>query len=411
MTCDPDRGRKRREELWRSLGAGAGEMDELLAYCTDAFDYDALPARYPLPDEPFVGAWQSYVDCSRDMSLLACLRDQLVQLRFPVQSGISATDLYRSVTRRGQRIELLSGPGLIIENPGGLVLRIHQTLAGRIPVLLATTRGDFVSLVQALTRQNEPWPVPDSMGACLVVGYNNWGRIFELQKRWRSLPPADRSPAEWPARFREIAQQPSLYRDRFVLLSAGPYSATPAADLGLTEETWERRSLAIRLEHECTHLFTRHVLGSMRNALIDELIADYMGIVASHGTYRADWLLHFFGLERFPLYRRGARLENYLGAPPLSARAFSVLCSAAARAAHNLQEIDRVRRDQASRSAPDDGAAKASVIIALTRIGLEGLAAPDAPDLFRSALAALGGPATATIVPPPASVGGAGESP
>src|SRR5439155_4743001 len=105
--------------------------------------------------------------------------------------------------------------------------------------------------------------------------------------------PAERARADWDSELAEIARRPTLYQDRFILLSAGPYSGVAAAELGLADEDWKRRSLTIPLEHECTHYFTRQVLGSMRNALADELVADYMGIVASEGRYRADWFLRF----------------------------------------------------------------------------------------------------------------------
>ena len=106
------------------------------------------------------------------------------------------------------------------------------------------------------------------------------------------------SPLEWAARWREIVRDPGLYQDRFIVLGSGPYSGTAAADVGLGEAEWTRSSIAIRLEHECTHHFTRRVLGSMRNRLADELIADYMGIVGGDGAFPG-------GLAR-PLPRAGA---------------------------------------------------------------------------------------------------------
>jgi len=63
----------------------------------------------------------------------------------------------------------------------------------------------------------------------------------------------------------------------------------------------------------------------MRNNLLDEVIADYFGITAACGRFRADWLLRFFGLESYPRYRAGGRLEHYRGDPPLSDAAFLVL--------------------------------------------------------------------------------------
>ena len=87
----------------------------------------------------------------------------------------------------------------------------------------------------------------------------------------------------------------------------------PAADLGLAEAEWREMSLVIRREHECAHYFTRRLFGSMRNNLLDELIADYAGLVAATGRFRADWFLRFIGLEEFPRYRPGGRLDLYRG--------------------------------------------------------------------------------------------------
>jgi len=82
-----------------------------------------------------------------------------------------------------------------------------------------------------------------------------------------------------------------LYQDRFIILSSGPYSGVAAAEMGVPEDEWRRISLTIRLEHECAHYLTRQILGSMRNSLLDELIADFAGIVAATDRYRADWFL------------------------------------------------------------------------------------------------------------------------
>ena len=102
-------------------------------------------------------------------------------------------------------------------------------------------------------------------------------------------------------------------------------------------DEWLNASLVIRREHECAHYFTRRVLGSMRNSLLDELIADYVGVVAASGRYHAAWFLRFLGLEEFPAFRPDGRLQRYRGDPPLSDGAFAVLRSVAKRAAERLE--------------------------------------------------------------------------
>ena len=54
------------------------------------------------------------------------------------------------------------------------------------------------------------------------------------------------------------------------------------------------------------------------------------------GTYREDLARRFLGLEAYPVYRAGGRLENYLGDPPLSSGAAVVVQSLAVRSIDNL---------------------------------------------------------------------------
>jgi len=376
---------QQRSRFWRSLGASRVETDELVGYARNRFDFSRLPASYPVPDEPFVSAWRRYRALADRRGVLACLREVLVQLRFPISSGMSERERYRAATRRGLLPDAFE-PELQLVHPHGLQLFLQPTPAGHVPVLVAEAREDFVALVQALSYRNEPTVVPAAVGACMVAGYNNWERVAELRRSWEEATPAElRSPEQWQLRFREIASVPALYQDRFILLSSGPYSGVAAADVGLSDDDWRRRSAIIRLEHECTHYFTRQLLGSMRNALFDELLADYMGLVASEGRYRADWFLRFMGLEDLSHHRSGSRMESYRGDPPLSDGAFAVLQSAARRAAHNLQRCDE-RRWRRCRCPEHPTAEKAAALIALARLGLEGLASSAAPELFETAL-------------------------
>ena len=83
--------------------------------------------------------------------------------------------------------------------------------------------------------------------------------------------------------------------NKFVILSNKPYSNVPAERLGLEEEQWRNFSVIIRREHECTHYFTKRFLGSSRNNLHDELVADFTGIMCAVGEFNAFWLLRTNG--------------------------------------------------------------------------------------------------------------------
>lgn len=329
-----------RARVLRDLGAGPAEVEELLAYNRNRFrlEGDAVPP-LPLADEPFVEAWEGYTAEAGERGVFAVLRERLVQLRFPVAAGVSTSAAYGAATRRGV-LPPADAPGTVLERPGELRLRLHPTPAGRVPVLVAEHRPDFETLVRALARRNEPEAIPPSQGACVVGGLVNWDRVARLRERFeRGELDADGA-ADWSAAFAWVRERRELYQDRVVLLSTGPYSGVPAAEMGMDGGEWRRTSLAIRLEHECAHYFTRRVLGSMQNALLDELIADYAGIAAAAGRFRADWFLRFLGLEGAEGFREGRRLANYRGRPPLSDGAFAVLQRLVRRVAVVVERVD-----------------------------------------------------------------------
>jgi hypothetical protein len=319
-----DYRRQARAAMLRSLGADALQIEECLQYTENVFE--AHDATFPLADEPFVATWEKYAEQNRETGSIEFLREYLVQLRFPIASGISVLPGYREVTRKGRpAADVPEATGLKLRAPECCRIQIHSTPQGRIPLLIASVREDFVALVRALSKRNEPVEVPDSMGACMLAGYNNWHRIQMLTKA---------AGPDWMS-------QRDQYQDRLIILSEGPYSGISASDLGLDDADWRRISLVIRREHECAHYFTRRVFSSMRNHLLDELIADYCGIFAALGHFRADWFLRFAGLENFPHYREGGRLQNYRGDPPLSSAAFAILQGVVKLAAETLQHLNR----------------------------------------------------------------------
>ncbi len=356
------------------------EINELLIYNQNHFQTNNWQdyVHFPLVDEPHIPVWQEYKTEAQTKGTYETLSKYLVQLQFPIQPGISDRPEYRSVTRKGKSaagLELASG--LSLQEPDRLELLIHQTIAGKIPVLIAGNRADFISLVRALTKRNEPQPIPDSMGACIIGGYNNWHRISRYRQQWSEQNPQHNSESDWKLEFKQLIPHKELYQDRFILLSPGGYSGVTAKQLELEETQWQKLSLQIRLEHECTHYITRRLLNSMQNNLLDEIIADYRGIVATLGNYRADWFLYFMGLES-PEYRLGGRLGNYRGDPPLSDNAFQVLQALVRQAARNLENFDRQYYQAFPRTEIHDLA----VLITLTKSNLEDLASANAVELL-----------------------------
>lgn len=366
-----------RKDVLASLGAGHQEIEELLRYNVNRFIVDNIGRpSFPLPDEPFVHDWEMYAEEARSAGGIEVLAKYLVQLRFPIQEGISRSEAYIHVTRYGYDLEDESIATDLLGSADQCGIVVHPTPAGRIPLIQAGTRKDFCALVQALTKQNEPVHIPESMGACMVGNYKNWHRF----NKYCRVPEMDGGTGF--TSYAPPSYDKEQYLDRFIILSSGNYSGVVATDIGLREEKWREASLVIRREHECAHYFTRRVLSSMRNALLDEILADYCGIRAARGGFDAGWLLRFMGLEAFPLYRVGGRSENYLGSPALSPGAFVVLQKLVKRIAENLQIFDDANAQQLSGV---QGQVRAMIV--LSSLTVEELASEQASEILSQTLA------------------------
>jgi len=327
-------------EVLETFGAREQDMGLLLEYVANPMQPSSMPASLTLPlvDEPFAATWKEYAQEAKQSAFLQVLQKRLMQLNFPVREGMSQDPEYQAAVKKGRFPEQLdTGPSFV--SPESLKLFVHKSPAGSIGVLLAGERQDFVTLVQALLHKNEPAPVPDSLGAFMVSGYNNWNRIKSYRKQWMKEQNNAGDDFSWMLEFEQLKKKKELYQDRFIILSSGPYSDIPAADLGLEPEVWREKSVTLRLEHECTHYFSRRVFSSMRKNIWDEILADYMGIRAARGSYSAEWFLKFLGLEGYPDYRPGGRFVKYLPGD-ISPEAFKVLQKMTWKAAWNLEALD-----------------------------------------------------------------------
>lgn len=298
----------------------------------------ALPDRLRLPllDEPQIEAWSRYIAQAAQDGAWAVLQQHLPQLQFPVAAQMSQHPDYLAATRRGVRPT--GEYGMILEQPDKLEIFLYGGIAGRIPVIFTPVKADFQQLVRAIRYKNEPIPLPDSIGAMLISGYNNWDRVWTYRQKWQESLPEPANETQWVTEFGRLTRQPELYRDSFILMSQGNYSNLPAQALGLEDAAWEQQSLSIRLVHEYTHYLTRRVFGHLRTHALDELLADYAGLVGTYGHFKLDYFLQFMGLEAYPFFRENGRLTYYR--KQLSDPAFAVLQTSLVQAAERLDALE-----------------------------------------------------------------------
>ncbi len=311
--------------------------DELKGYFQNKFSAKETHKPAVSIDEPYIASWEEYVSKVSEGEAFQLLRRCYPQLNFPIGDGINKTQGYIDAVLKGKPVATGGKALLALNKPEAIKIKLHTSIAGNVPVLFVADDEDFVKLVQCLLHKNNPAPVPQSMGALLANGVNNWDRIHTLKDKWLLNNPAE----TWNQKFlTNILPNPGLYKDKLIMLSTKPYSNVPAARLGLTEAEWASYSLSIRLEHECTHLYTLNRYGCASNNLHDELIADYIGISKTIGAYYKEWMLAFMGLEEYPAYRKGARLENYLGDANLIAEQFGQLITVIKNAIESIARFD-----------------------------------------------------------------------
>ncbi len=311
-------------------------IDELLQYAENKF----IPKKHtPVPlEDSYIDTWEKYYRESKEIGTFETLKKYVVKLQFPVQEGISKTEAYINTTLKGK--PNTSNAGLLLNEPSLIELAIYENnMIGKVPVITVPNDDDFNTIITALTHKNEPQELPKSMGASFINGIINWDRIHRLKRNWLTENPM----GNWNVHFKEhILPKPNLFKDKLMVLSTKPYSGIKSETIGISESDWKSSSLIIRRAHECAHLFTLQYYGCMATNMHDEIIADYAGITEVLGTFNKEWFLQFIGLEHYPAYRNGGRLQNYQGATELSKEAFDGLKTIVKEVADTIFSFDAI---------------------------------------------------------------------
>lgn len=316
-----------------------GLSDELKAYLFNKF---CLMDDYPAStfnEEPEIAFWEtSLLNFHDGKDIFNHLKECYPQLNFPIEKEIDKIEMYKNAVLKGKTNDIKLAHYLKLEDSKNISLEVHESAGGKVPVLLVPNKEDFVKILQALIHKNNPIPIPSSMGAVLLNGLNNWKRLNILKNEWLK----NNAFGDWNIEFsHNVMPNKSLYKDKLIVLSAKPYSNVAASQLGLAEDLWISYSISIRKEHEFTHLYTLKKYGHATNNLHDELIADYIGIIKTIWNYNKVWMLTFMGLEDYPHYREGARLENYVKESKLSPDDFKQLITIIKNAIENIAVFDK----------------------------------------------------------------------
>lgn len=234
------------------------------------------------------------------------LAKRFPQLYLKPETGVSQSELYRSIIRKGYRYEG-SLPHFIGSTQDSIT--VEQTPVGEVTVVFLAERADFECFYRIMACRCEPVEIPATMGASYINGVNDWSKIHAHMDAYRENGGEDSK-----GEFARFTATPSNYKEALLLLSNGPYSAVPAERTPYDAETWLRLSREIRKYHELTHFICRRLFPEKKYPIWDELLADCMGLMFATGEYSIPLAQCILGIENGAYV--GGRLENYTDGVP-----------------------------------------------------------------------------------------------
>ena len=239
------------------------------------------------------------------------LPERFPQLKLPIRTGMRETPAYKAAVLSGEEVQeevpFIFGPGDS--------LTTAETPAGPAEILYLADRERFLRAYRALGYRCEPAEIQPSVGAAALRGLIDWGKIRDHKESYLAAGGED-----WDEEFARFAADRNNYLSALILLSGGEYSHVPAEVVGLDRETWLDRSKTIRKYHELTHFVCRGLYPEKIDVILDEVLADLIGLVAAFGSYDTALARHFLGLEN-GVFRTGGRLSHYVTEEELPAAA------------------------------------------------------------------------------------------
>ena len=226
-----------------------------------------------------------------------------------LRPGGEGAAAYVEVVRRGKHVREKDLSHFITSPQDSCVW--EQTPAGPVRVITLQQRADFELFLQIMAHRCEPVAIHPTQGASILDGVANWRNIETHREEYIRETVAKGEQPDWDAEFRRFISDKRNYLDALIILSTGPYSGIPAAEMNLEEKAWLSLSYTIRKSHECTHFLCRRLYREKIDPIWDELVADAVGLYAAFGSCDPNTAELFLGI-RNGVYRDG-RLQIYAG--------------------------------------------------------------------------------------------------
>lgn len=229
------------------------------------------------------------------------LSKRFPQLCLKPEKGVSQSELYKSIVRRGEQY---SGSLSHFKGTEEDSLTTVETPVGKVETVFLRNREDFECFYQIMAGKCEPVPVLRSVGASYIGGINDWSKIRAHMDEYERNGGTDTDDE-----FRRFTSDKNNYKTSIILLSDGFYSDISCENTPFCRDEWLRISFEIRKYHELTHFVCRRLFPEKIVPVWDELLADFYGLLCATGAYDRNLALSFLGINEGK-YTQG-RLEQY----------------------------------------------------------------------------------------------------
>lgn len=261
------------------------------------------------------------MDEIRGSEVLTFLAGIYQQLYIP--PGENNTEKYDNVVKSGHEIPDGDLSHFITDEKDRLAY--EDTPEGEVIVITLYNRQDFVTFLRIMANRCTLADIPDTQGASIISGVINRSKIRKHKEDYISgeIEKGNVFP-DWKTEFERFTSDKNNYLDTLIVLSVGPYSGICAERINelfegcginhvpLSDDEWISYSDTIRKYHECTHYICRKRFPDKTDPVIDELVADAVGIYAAFGRFYKELEALFLGIDDNGY--AGGRLENYVKA-------------------------------------------------------------------------------------------------
>lgn len=355
------------------VGAEKADIDLLLDYNSDIFDYSNLhdEITFPLEDENFIKTWRKYEDDAANQGVFPVIRKAVPHLNFPIDDKLADTTEYKdAVLYANISPGRQASVGIGLKAPEKLQLAIIPTDAGSLPMVYIPEREDFEAVIKALNFSNTNIEIVPKITSYLVRDFRNSDRISILRDRYNKKKALMNLNTTWRDEYAKILLNKELYLDTFIAVYGGNASAIPAEDVGLSEDEWKAKSIVIGREKEAMRYYMKRIFQVEKPHPYVELIAYFAAIDTAFSSFQADKLLKLMlpGPDsQAPVCGMAVQEKKF------TPETCEILKKLIEKAAHNLEDFCKIYLHELEANNQN------LLIISLTKVTLEELASSIEP--------------------------------